>query len=63
MATAMALGEAAGTMAAIAAEAPGNTASLDVKTITDRLRAQDAAISVEDCYRLSGREPSAVVGG
>lgn len=61
MATAMALGEAAGTMAAIAAEGEASTAHLDTEVVRDRLRAQSAATSVEDCHRLSDREPNTMM--
>jgi len=61
MATAMALGEAAGTMAAIAAEEGAPMADLDHEVVRDRLRAQSAATSVEDCHRLSDREPNTMM--
>ena len=61
MATAMALGEAAGTMAAIAAEEGASMAGLDPKVVRDRLRAQSAATSVEDCHRLMDSEPNTMM--
>ncbi len=61
MATAMALGEAAGTMAAIAVEGEVSMADLDPEVVRDRLRAQSAATSVEDCHRLSDREPNTMM--
>ena len=61
MATAMALGEAAGTMAAIAAEGRASMAGLDPKVVRDRLRAQSAATSVEDCHRLTDCEPNTMM--
>jgi len=61
MATAMALGEAAGTMAAIVAEGGASMASLNPEIVRNRLRAQFAATSVEDCRRLMDREPNTMM--
>jgi ribulose 1,5-bisphosphate synthetase/thiazole synthase len=61
MATAMALGEAAGTMAAIATDMGASMADLDQDIVRDRLRAQSAATSVEDCRRLTAREPNTMM--
>lgn len=54
MATAMALGQAAGTMAAIAGEMGVAPGALDAQLVRARLRADGAALSVEDCARYAG---------
>lgn len=53
MATAMALGQAAGTMAAVCVAEDVPPAELQAEKVRDLLRAQGAALSVEDCARLS----------
>jgi len=54
MATAMALGQAAGTMAAIAVAQDIEPRELDAREVRARLRADGAALGVDDCARLSG---------
>jgi ribulose 1,5-bisphosphate synthetase/thiazole synthase len=54
MATAMALGQAAGTMAAIAVEKKLMPHEIDAQEVRMRLRSDGAALSIDDCARLSG---------
>ena len=54
MATAMALGQAAGTMAAIAIEKKIAPREIDAQEVRVRLRTDGAALSIDDCARLSG---------
>ncbi|MGE3244793.1 MAG: FAD-dependent oxidoreductase [Beijerinckiaceae bacterium] len=54
MATAMALGQAAGTMAALAARDGLDIRDLSAEDVRAVLRRDGAALSIEDCARLSG---------
>ncbi len=54
MATAMALGQAAGTMAAIAAARELPVRAISASAVRDRLRADGAALSTGDCERYAG---------
>ena len=49
MATAMALGQAAGVMAAVAVDRANSTQAIPAGIVRDALRGQGAALSVEDC--------------
>ncbi|HEY4774264.1 MAG TPA: FAD-dependent oxidoreductase [Xanthobacteraceae bacterium] len=53
MATAMALGQAAGVMAAASVNGANSTLAIPIHTVRDALRAQRAALSVEDCKTLA----------
>lgn len=53
MATAMALGQAAGTMAAIAIEKKIALREIDAADVRARLRADGAALNIDDCARYS----------
>jgi hypothetical protein len=55
MATAMALGQAAGAMAAIAVNGADSTLSIPANSVRAALRVQGAALSVEDCKALGAR--------
>jgi hypothetical protein len=62
MATAMALGQAAGVMAATAAAGGNSTRFVSAAAVRDRLRHDGAALNVEDCERLAALEPTALAG-
>lgn len=56
MATAMALGQAAGVMAAIAVDRANSTRAVPAGLVRDTLRAQGAALSVDDCRTYMARQ-------
>jgi hypothetical protein len=56
MATAMALGQAAGVMAAIAADRANSTQAIPAGAVREALRAQGAALNVEDCRMYAGKQ-------
>ena len=53
MATAMALGQAAGVMAATAIDRANSTQAIPVRAVQDTLRKQGAALTVDDCHALA----------
>lgn len=55
MATAMALGHAAGVMAVIAVDRANSTRAIPSRAVQDELRRQKAALSVEDCRSLAAQ--------
>jgi hypothetical protein len=60
MATAMALGHAAGVMAATAAAGGNSTRFVSAAAVRDRLSRDGAALNVEDCERLAAAKASAL---
>jgi hypothetical protein len=55
MATAMALGQAAGVMAAISLDRANSTQAIPATLVREALRAQGAALNVEDCRAYAAK--------